>query len=523
MKRNVVGGLAFSALLFAAPLGTASAADMPLKAPPPPLAPAWDWSGFYAGGNIGYGFARNPGGFDNLEPVFSPLPERFNYAPAGAIGGGQVGFNWQATPSLVLGVEGDIQKSEQRDSFTCILNCLTIPDVNGTRVEQKLEWFSTLRARAGWTNGPVLFYATGGLAVGRLQTDINTTQGLGTPTEFDFADTRTGWAAGGGFEYRLAGNWTAKAEYLYMDLGSVSHTFMYMPNPITGLPPTTNIYDSQIRDHIVRVGLNYKFWGAPGAVQSGPAPAPVYKAAPSVAAPFNWSGFYVGANVGYGVGRDPSTLWSVFGPNTSGFPPTGLLLGYESFLLSPQGVIGGGQVGVNWQWQHLVFGAEADLQASGQKDNTTCAISCDPTPGGSIALIQQKITSFGTVRGRIGWAEGGWLAYFTGGWAEGNVETAINHSADNGMPLVLREFDFNGRQSGYAIGGGVEAHVVGNLTAKVEYLYLVLGGTVGSFIDPPATTPFGTTNTFTTGIRDHIVRAGLNYKFDWTNPAVGRY
>src|SRR5262249_20702680 len=164
--------------------------------------------------------------------------------------------------------------------------------------------------------------------------------------------TKTGWTVGGGLEYRLAGNWTAKAEYLYMDLGSLSHSFVYTANnPFIGFP-TTNVYSSSIRDHIVRVGLNYQLWDAAGPVPAGPAPAPVskarpiYKAAPIVEAPYTWSGFYIGANVGHSVGRDASSLTSVFGPNTSGIPPTGVPLQHEDFYLQPQGLIGGGQIGV---------------------------------------------------------------------------------------------------------------------------------------------------------------------------------
>src|SRR5262249_2688253 len=162
-------------------------------------------------------------------PVLPPAAEQFNFSPAGVVGGGQAGFNWQAAPFWVLGIEADLQASGQRDDLTCIQNCLTataFTSPNGTRVEQGLNRFGTLRGRAGWTNGPALFYLTGGLAFGELQTDVTTQQQVGTPVLFGFSDTKTGWTVGGGLEYRLAGNWTAKAEYLYMDLGSLSHSFV---------------------------------------------------------------------------------------------------------------------------------------------------------------------------------------------------------------------------------------------------------------------------------------------------------
>jgi outer membrane immunogenic protein len=83
----------------------------------------------------------------------------------------------------------------------------------------------------------------------------------------------------------------------------------------------------------------------------------------------------------------------------------------------PQGVIGGGQIGYNWQWSVVVLGVEADLQSSRQHDNQTCATFCDPTPGGSIALIEQKLPWFGTLRARAGWTNGPTLLYLTGGVA----------------------------------------------------------------------------------------------------------
>ena len=90
---------------------------------------------------------------------------------------------------------------------------------------------------------------------------------------------------------------------------------------------------------------------------------PLKAKAPPLAAPYNWTGFYVGANVGYSVGRDPSAFASAF------------FGGAESFSLQPAGAIGGGQVGYNWQRGHWVLGIEADIQASGQKDSA-CVTRC---------------------------------------------------------------------------------------------------------------------------------------------------
>lgn len=497
----------------------ASAADLPIKAPiyTPAAAPTWSWTGFYFGANAGYGIGRDPGGFDIVIPgtVFAPTPERFTYSPAGAIGGVQAGYNWQFDPHWVAGIEADLQASSQGDSFTCVQQCLNVPAIavlNGTPVSQRLKWFDTARGRLGWTDGPALWYATGGLAVGDLRTSITTIQQGGTPLSLDFNDTEVGWAAGGGLEYRLLGNWTAKAEYLYMSLGSVSHAFAYNNNGVAGFP-TQNFYYSHVHDSIVRLGVNYKFsWGDPGTASAAASASSIlaYKAPvkrpPIAPAAWNWSGIYGGANLGVGLARDPFIKIGTF--NT-----TGNTILDESFYLMPVGVIGGGQLGLNWQVSSLVLGAEADYQLSDQHSNTTCATFCDPTAGSSIALIKQREPWFATVRGRVGWTNGPGLIYVTGGAAFTEVKTSISQSDFNGIPLVLNAFDFNRRQTGAAAGGGIEHQIIGNWTGKVEYLYMNFGSVADIYANPPPPSPFATTHSITSSTRDNVVRFGLNYKF----------
>src|SRR5262249_22490897 len=124
-----------------------------------------------------------------LVPVGTPLygaPPNFNLSPDGVIGGGQIGYNWQFSPIWVVGIEADIQGSAQKDTRTCVLPCgtgiNTVPTVVGAlfpvnfttySIEQKLQWFGTVRGRLGYTNGPALFYVTGGLAYGEVQTNAS--------------------------------------------------------------------------------------------------------------------------------------------------------------------------------------------------------------------------------------------------------------------------------------------------------------------------------------------------------------
>jgi opacity protein-like surface antigen len=124
---------------------------------------------------------------------------------------------------------------------------------------QKLEWFATLRARLGVTVTPdAVAYVTGGLAVGEVMTagTVFGFDGNGNPvnTIVSSHNTQAGWTVGGGIEGRLAGNWTAKIEYFYLDLGTVTTT----PAPTPGAT-TAVAFNSRITENILRVGANYRF------------------------------------------------------------------------------------------------------------------------------------------------------------------------------------------------------------------------------------------------------------------------
>jgi outer membrane immunogenic protein len=296
MKR-ILFGVGVAAI--ASTLGTSAlAADLPLKAPPLPVA-VYNWTGFYVGGNLGYSWGRSStttSFFDATSgALLSADARRFNMD--GGIGGVQAGYNWQRDKWL-FGVEADIQASGQRGDglFACgggaltpraALNSACVPghvgdttagDVAafpvGDALSQKLQWFGTLRGRIGPTITPtVLLYVTGGLAYGEVKTfeavnGVNITGQNGTNNStstpvaaaFGSTSTRVGWTVGGGIEGAIGGNWTAKLEYLYMDLGTVSASFI---TPI--LTPAGSLlgirYSSHITDNILRVGVNYRFGG----------------------------------------------------------------------------------------------------------------------------------------------------------------------------------------------------------------------------------------------------------------------
>ena len=189
---------------------SAQAADIPYGSRAPytvnqPLN-AYSWAGPYLGGNIGYGW-----GSVGNNPT----------KPSGFVGGVQGGYNWQNGP-LVVGLEADIQASAANDTFA--------------PWKFSNPWFGTVRGRVGYALNNVLFYGTGGLAFGELR---GQTFGL---TE---SHTTAGWTAGVGAEFGFAQNWTAKIEYLYVDLSNTRFV-------ITGVP---NGY----RFGLARIGVNYRF------------------------------------------------------------------------------------------------------------------------------------------------------------------------------------------------------------------------------------------------------------------------
>jgi len=179
-------------------------------------------------------------------------------------------------------------------------------------------------------------------------------------------------------------------------------------------------------------------------------------------------------------------------------------LNQESFKLAPDGWLGGGQIGFNWQTGPLVLGVEVDGQWSGQQD-TACVNSC--TVNGGTIILAQKLNSFATARARIGYAANAWLWYVTGGAAWGSVSNTVSFPPFGG-------FSFDQGKWGWVAGGGVETALWGNWTAKFEYLYMDLGGAAGAanFVVNPnfqiVENVIGTTT-----FRDHIFRVGLNYKF----------
>jgi outer membrane immunogenic protein len=214
-------------------------------------------------------------------------------------------------------------------------------------------------------------------------------------------------------------------------------------------------------------------------------PARTYAKAPAYIDPgYNWSGFYIGGNVGYSWGSS-SNSEAISRLNT------GLVLFTNNSRNDVNGVIGGGQIGYNWQAGSFIYGLEADIQATNIQGKVTI-----------LGLgIGSKLDYLGTVRGRFGYAfVPNAFIYATGGLAYGSVKTN-----------VANIISFGGTNTGWTAGAGIEYALTQNWSLKTEYMYVDLGKK-NSLIVPGLSV--GVKNT------EHIVRAGLNYRFNWGAPSA---
>lgn len=227
MKKAIlasVGSVLLSALspAFAADFPAFPVKGVPPLAPPPYIEPYYNWTGFYIGINAGYGFGESDWS----------VPIGVSYDVDGFVVGGTLGYNIQ-TGAWVWGIEGDIAWSDisgTSRAAACGTSCTT--DVN---------WLGTVRGRIGYAFDRWMPYLTAGGAFGDV--DVRLRPG-GSSSSVEF-----GWTAGAGMEWAILANWTAKAEYLYVDLGETTCSGC-------GAVPAPNV---SFQTHLVRGGINYRF------------------------------------------------------------------------------------------------------------------------------------------------------------------------------------------------------------------------------------------------------------------------
>ncbi len=217
-----------------ASVSVANAADLPRRGPPPadyyrPV-PIFTWTGFYAGLNLGGALGTFSQGSNQL----------FGNNPVGFIGGLTAGYNYQATPNIVVGVEGDLNGST--------LNGKSQLPFFGYSGGAQMSALFTLRGRVGYAADRMLIYATGGLAIASMRAYVNDIRGPGFPLFLNQSSWQAGFTVGGGVEYAIMPNVSVKGEYLYTSTGNQDY-FSY----------TRNYSRLGIDLHTIRAGVNYHF------------------------------------------------------------------------------------------------------------------------------------------------------------------------------------------------------------------------------------------------------------------------
>ncbi|MGA9091000.1 MAG: outer membrane beta-barrel protein, partial [Bradyrhizobium sp.] len=267
------------------------------------------------------------------------------------------------------------------------------------------------------------------------------------------------------------------------------------------------------------------------------APRMYTKAPAPVAIVYDWTGFYIGGNVGYSWGRaatdgdvtgtqSVSEFVAFSGVLVPGFPVvTPLATAPLTGRANVNGVVGGGQAGYNWQQGNWLVGLEADIQGSDERGSSDVCVVAGCALGTGILTADYKLDWFGTVRGRIGLLPTDRvLIYATGGLAYGELSATA--------PLI--PLSWGSIRAGWTVGAGAEVKLDNNWSVKLEYLYMDLGDVgSGSITATNVVTQLGVpvrfntvttttlTSAFNTHFTDNILRVGVNYRFG--GPVVAKY
>lgn len=419
--------------------------------------PDADWSGAYVGlvGTAGM-FANDMS--DQWCVVACDAPDMASW---GAGIGATAGWNRQVG-AFVYGVEGDISWTNFENSMDTFYP--------GYLAENRAswEWLATLRGRAGLASGNVLTYVTGGIAIAATDYSSIYLPGEYRDGGFFASQTQVGLAAGAGVEVALSDRWSFKGEYLFVGFPDVVTDWTGDPR----VTPGEDVMTYRSHAHMVRLGLNYRFYGS-GMPQ---------RAAPTA----DWSGLYAGAVGGAALfTNEMSDQWCMTACDAPDMASWGGTLGATA--------------GWNAQNGALVYGVEGDV-AWTSFDNQLDVLD----GGGNLDVVHKASWNWlATLRGRAGLASGNVLAYVTGGVAFAGTDYSSWYVGDD------EGFATSQTQVGIAAGAGVEVALTENVSAKGEYLYVGL---------PDVTTDYQNggnpgEDVMTYRSSAHIMRFGVNYHF----------
>ena len=501
----------------------ASASDTPVKASRPTVGAAPSWTGFYVGANGGWGWSK----VTDLETSFGVtgiagiLPQSVGSNLDGGVFGGQIGYNWQ-TGNLVLGVEGDFDAASISGGSEVVFRGLGGAGglaTDGFMTRDKINWLASIRGRLGWTWGSGLIYATGGAA----WETFKTTAMISTDTDpavfsqsatGSFSSTRLGYVIGGGYEWMFAPKWSVRGEYLYYRFTGSSTNQINIPDCGAGPPCGVNVTTGSNNVNVFRLGLNY-YIGGDDALSANASDMPVKASRPAVGAAPSWTGFYVGANGGWGWSKVTDSGDAVWCDRHC----------------RHSAAVGWKQLGWRGFWwpdwlqladRELALGVEGDFDAASISGGSEVVFRDLLGGAGGLAtdgfMTRDKINWLASIRGRLGWTWGPGLIYATGGAAWENVKTTAMISTDTD-PAVFSQSatgSFSNTRSGYVIGGGYEWMFAPKWSVRGEYLYYRFTGSSTNQINIPdcgAGPPCGVN--VTTGSNNvNVFRLGLNYQLN---------
>jgi opacity protein-like surface antigen len=429
-------------------------------------APVYNWTGFYVGVHAGYGL-----GTTDLA-VNSPLDID------GFLAGGQIGIN-QQIGNVVFGIEGDLSWGDIAQDRRVIIGGPGSGALIDRRSSSDIDWLAAVSLRMGLAIDRMLVYGKFGAAWAHgtygFSQDVTI---FAPPSSTSFAVQggmgSVGPLLGFGAEYTLSDRWSARLEYNYIAFPEQAVT-------LTG----TGILAERIEQHLhlLKLGVNYRFG----------LPAPLPQVMPARATGYDWTGFYVGAQAGYGFGRTDSS---------------DIFLGDRSYVTD--GWFAGGQIGANVQAGVVMAGIEADWIGANVRGGETALLFSSRYDYGS------RLNWLATVTGRVGVAPwSGAVLYAKAGGALAEFEHARNETAAGLFGLFTSNASGAQLFPGYVVGAGLEHMLFGNWSARVEYNYVsfikrdqILEGTSSGVGGTSAVAEF---MTFKPSLQ--LVKLGINYRF----------
>jgi len=242
MRKLWLGSVGLAALVASAHVATgcANAADMPST----PYGSGYSWTGLYIGGHAGGGWDdRDVGLFNTNSGDKIGIGKT---KASGFLGGGQIGLDYQFAPNWVIGIEADVSAANLKDTASNNSASGNI-SLSSVQHDNTIDLFGTARGRVGYALGSALLFGSGGFAWANEK--VTRTQTLGTVEKA--SSTGKGWTAGGGLEWGFAQNWSARVEYLHVELGAESFVF-----------PLAHVRnDAKVTMDIARFGVNYRLGG----------------------------------------------------------------------------------------------------------------------------------------------------------------------------------------------------------------------------------------------------------------------